>query len=1358
MTWTLAIVIAIVAAGAIVLRTAWFRDWLVRQVESRAVAAIDGTVDVGRLSGSLLRDVTLHDVVITQTGAPTLRVPALTVRYDIVQLVMGRAAIDELTLADPVARITQTPEGWNITRLIRTRESSSDSAPRSIAIRQLRIVNGRLRVEPAQGPVRDLGEVHLDSSLALKGSDVTLSVRRLSAKDLDTGLVVDGTGTLEAEQEGLSHASLKMTMPVGGLQAAVDYRGDAKRLDGNIEADRLKLRELSAYLPASAPLDVEISGRVRVTGELDGVLASEWELDSSAGNVTGRARTSFRGSTATVDASLRTERLNLRSLTGRRELESQLTGVATFKGDVDQDALDRSRGTFTVEVPSIAMLGYRASAVRVRGRLDGGVVRAEGSGAAYGASTRVAVTARGFTRGRNLGIEASGRVSDLNLARLPASLAAPSVTTDLSGVYEVAVTGKDWQGRFTAEESTVEQATITAGTIASAESTGGRLTAEIDGEVHNVSGELLRIASPRPTELGGKVRARVAIADTSQPLDLDRIDASVVAALGSSTLAGAAIDSANVDVSLAGGLLTVRQLDVTGQAVNVKATGTAAIGDDAGGQSDLTYVADAADLSTFSEFLGSDLRGGAHVEGRIHGPTDELAIDGLFRLHEVRYGNVADALAVKGTFDLALPERDFSRIAAVVEGESALVTVRQQELRSVAMKARYEGRQLDLSGRVEQQDRAVEADGTLLLLPDAREIRVRQLTLAGPGAPWQLAPGTEAIVRYNGGSVSAMNVAFLRGNERLEAAGTIVFASGSEESDFDVRLSGVSIADLYTMATGTARATGTAEGVLKMTGTLADPAVTATMKVTDGSVANVPFVLAAAEVGFRERRLSIDGRVEEPRGNALFVTGSVPTAADAGSMDLRVNTSEINLALVQAFTSHVDSVQGLAAIKLHATGPLSGPSLTGRVAISGGGLRVVPTGVTYSAINADVEVEKGRATIHQLAVADEDGHTLTVTGGADIPRLSPTHGFDIDVRSSGFHVLNNELGEVELSADIQVEGSVEAPGVTGRIAVTRGLLEADEILRLLTSGSSAPSELLEEEPPAPIPGQVEDVATGVSGGASPAARPHEGLFSRSTIALELLLPDAVVLRGRNLRASGGTVGLGGLNLTVGGSVEIRKHEGETSVLVGSVQAVRGFYEFQGRRFEVSRGSSVIFRGENPIDPSLDVTGEREVSGVVAQVRVGGRARRPTVTLSSRPPLDQGDVLSLIVFNQPLNELGEAEETDLLQRAGEMAAAAIARPLADSLSEALNMDVLDIRVPGSETAGEISMGRQVNERLFVGFRQLFGETEATQVSFEYRLNDALRVLTSLAQGAERTSTKRSSVNENAGIDLIFLMRY
>ena len=55
---------------------------------------------------------------------------------------------------------------------------------------------------------------------------------------------------------------------------------------------------------------------------------------------------------------------------------------------------------------------------------------------------------------------------------------------------------------------------------------------------------------------------------------------------------------------------------------------------------------------------------------------------------------------------------------------------------------------------------------------------------------------------------------------------------------------------------------------------------------------------------------------------------------------------------------------------------------------------------------------------------------------------------------------------------------------------------------------------------------------------------------------------------------------------------MRKAPGGEPDVVGTVSVVRGFYDFQGRRFEVLRDSQIRFQGMRPVDPALQVDAQR----------------------------------------------------------------------------------------------------------------------------------------------------------------------
>ena len=152
-------------------------------------------------------------------------------------------------------------------------------------------------------------------------------------------------------------------------------------------------------------------------------------------------------------------------------------------------------------------------------------------------------------------------------------------------------------------------------------------------------------------------------------------------------------------------------------------------------------------------------------------------------------------------------------------------------------------------------------------------------------------------------------------------------------------------------------------------------------------------------------------------------------------------------------------------------------------------------------------------------------------------------------------------------------------------------------------------------------------------------------------------------------------------------------------------------------------------------------------------------RDPELTLSSQPPLDQTDILSLIVFNQPASRLGQGQTNDLGQRAAQIAGGFVVSPIASSLGRALNLDVLEVDPTGDNSAGPtVTVGQQVGERLFLKFRQLFGGQPVSEFQLEYQLTNILRLQGSFAEG--QTSANRSLTRrvERGGIDLVVYFSY
>jgi translocation and assembly module TamB len=257
----------------------------------------------------------------------------------------------------------------------------------------------------------------------------------------------------------------------------------------------------------------------------------------------------------------------------------------------------------------------------------------------------------------------------------------------------------------------------------------------------------------------------------------------------------------------------------------------------------------------------------------------------------------------------------------------------------------------------------------------------------------------------------------------------------------------------------------------------------------------------------------------------------------------------------------------------------------------------------------------------------------------------------------------------------------------------------------------------------------------------------------------------MVLRGQDLRPGGPTgTALGDMNITVGGDLRVRKNPSAPVTLVGTVNTVRGTYAFQGRKFDLVRDGTIRFIGTRTINPTLDISATRKIpdSGVEARIHITGTTQAPRLELSSTPPLEESDILALIVFNRPVNELGTGERSSLAATAGGIATGFIAAPLGESIGKALDVDLFEIAPTTTESGAlgaAITLGQQVNERTFVKLYQEFGDRSTTQFQLEYQLARFLRLQ---GNAAPETTGSANRVNqrrvERAGIDLIFFFSY
>ena len=1199
-------------------------------------------------------------------------------------------------------------------------------------------------------------------------------------------------------------------------QVTADVKGPAFGADGTVQVERLDLAPILrdagqrsditgraqidldvAASPADAPVLERLRGRFRFTGPR--VLAAGY--DARDVRVTGRLagrRIEFDGRAMAYGAST-TAKGFIVTPGGRSPVSFDLTGSAN---GVNLRNLPASIGAPNVTTNlSIAQYRVRRQAEVIEGTATLNRSTIEGATVGDGTVTDFVVApgtityaSRGSVEG--LDLERVGRAFDI------AAIAKPEYASRLSGTFDVKGSvprrppGRRESGSTLAEmtldaSGRLKGSEIMGGTLPDlgyeAHVAGGTLTARADGRFEHFDPARL-LSQPRVKgDVTGTVNAAFTIANLGAPVTPESVTASGQLALEPSTVGGLRMDTASVDGSYANQVGDIKQFTLAGPDVKAEASGRVAL--DASSASNLKYHVEAVNIPELAKLVGQDGVGGSAIlDGTLTGNRSSLTTTGTLDGSNISYKN-NNALDLDSQYTVTVPNLSFASARVEASTTGTFIKAGAFEISELTAKTTYENQRLGFTTNVKEKTRELDATGEVIFHPDHQELHLPSLAMRTQGVEWRTAPGSEATIKYAQQRVEFENLRLVSGDQSLDVTGTIATGGETPSGTLDVKANNVDLPQLETLMLQDRGFGGKLSANVRLTGTVQDPTVDGHLEIHNGSFRTYQYESLVADVDYTGRRATIDATLTQTATEKITAKGSVPvslftkgtsghapeTASEA--VDLHVTSTAMNLGLVQGFTDFVTNVTGTFQADVRVSGSGADPHFKGFIDIRGGGFGVPRGGVTYTGLDTRIELTDDLARLQEFQLRDEHGQPLRVSGQIAVHE-NQVGAVDIAITSDNFELVDNELGDVGVDANLKITGELRRPRVVGEVRLEAARVEVDRVLQLFYDpyATEAHAAVVSAERVVEGSGSAAEatkaaldkaqVAAAPPGADAPADAPPAptGVFDAVSLDVRLVIPDNLVLRGKDLRPGGPTgAALGDINITVGGDVQVRKAASVPIVLIGEVTPVRGTYDFQGRRFELQRGGFVRFVGEPQINPPIDITATRLIpnTGVEARVRVTGTARKPELQLTSNPPLEESDILALIVFNRPVNELGTGERSSLAATAGGIATGFLAAPLGESIGRALDLDLFEITTSTEEgdLGAGVTLGQQLGDRAFLKLRQQFGERTITEFLVEYRLARFLRLE---ATAAPDTSGSANRLNqrriERGGIDLIFFFSY
>ena len=1144
---------------------------------------------------------------------------------------------------------------------------------------------------------------------------------------------------------------------LAALSEAHAQSDDRPFLDIRIERADLSFEELQRLVPALEVLtlpDDAVVERLQASGPLT-ELSLEFVVRAGESTISGTAVADVTGPARTVRGSIRFGDADLAHLLGRAALPRDLTGTAEVDLVIEpSDGTQAVRGTYAIEAERVTLGAYAARDVRLRGRVAGRALDVESlRGRIFGADLRATAHVTLPSDGTAPTYDASGRLTGLNpriagRALGIAALDAERFDGAVNASFDVTGAG----GEVGPVSLAIDDARLAGGTIPELRAVitpgPGAMRFSADGRFTDL--DVGAVADGASTALTGSAQVDGAVERTASGFDWDSLTLEADVRLTEGMVGDVSLDQAIVSGRLDGRIVSVQTLTLEGEGLQGSLEGTLAL--DGTTETALTYRLDLTRVERFRSLVGG-AKGDVRLAGGVTG-TDTLLVKGTIEATDVAYGGLT-AASLGGTYAVMVPPGQPTAVTGEASLDGTTVRLAGRTLDEASVDADIQGDRVEFEAVLTAEARTVEAAGSLDRQSAVTRLSLSTLRLASPEGMWAMPASRGVDVEYADGRLVVRGLR-LEGPEgqAIDVDGSL--GRAASDGRLDISAQGLVLSDLDAVVRGDRAPLGM-EGRLDaratVSGPLDGPQIDAEFTVLDGILRGYRFESLSGTIETAPGGYRFMTRLQQDPASWLTAEGMLPPGLLADGersgprpLDVTVRSSPLGLGFVGGLTDAVSEVEGTLEANVQVSGTIDEPAFDGRVTIRGGALSVPRLGARFTGLDTEILFEPDAMLVPELRVLDEHGEWLRIEGR--LPYAADRAGeVRLLIDSENFEIIDNDLADVQIRADLAVSGSVLEPAIEGTIEVVSGQVFVDHLLDL--RGRSYYRA-------APIAGDGAEIDET----ADPAGRP--GILEGMPVALDVRLDVPVLtLVGRDLRGPASSpIGLGDVNVTVGGYLTFEKRTEEPLVITGDVTTIRGTYQFQGRRFDILREGRNVFPGLAEIDPLLDLTAERTISGVETRVTIGGTLRRPEVMLSSQPPLDEADILSLIVFNQPVNQLGASEQVSLGRRAASLATGFVTTRLTQSVSGALDLDLVELDAGGDDVQGlapSVTLGEQIGQNLFLKVRQQFGPASASQLVLEYEFADWMRLQSTVSdeRGQSQSLFRRG---ERSGVNWIFDFSY
>lgn len=747
------------------------------------------------------------------------------------------------------------------------------------------------------------------------------------------------------------------------------------------------------------------------------------------------------------------------------------------------------------------------------------------------------------------------------------------------------------------------------------------------------------------------------------------------------------------------------------------------------------YTLRAREIAPWLRLAGIEGKGSANLQGTASGSLTSLRLQGQANLSRFEVGKLSlqsgslrwdlagvGEAAAQGRFQASAQGVNAVFLFKTLEGDLSLKGRDPVDLRLNLVAQDKENRRHRLKAQADYR-------------PGRAEIVLEELTLQFARGAW-LMPQAAKIIVTEGTRVATDDFLLRRGDQALRVKGAFAWR-GSQ--DLRVEIKRFPIEELRLLVNDLPDAAGLLNAQVDIRGTAASPIIESSLSASPLTVSGQTYAGLTGEARYLKERLNLDLVLGQDKEHSLTLTGGLPlhlgwagekAPAAAGEADLRVQSDGLSPAFLSLFYKEVQNIQGTLSMDLGLRGPLKNLRPGGKVGLSRGQMQVKALGLLVRDVEIRADLASNSLTITRLQ-ARSGGGELTGSGTVTLKNYA-AGDMRLNLGAEKFRLINTRQYKAAVSGRVTASGTVDEPSLRGSLIVAESQLRPD--LALLRKGGPPPPDptviVVQSKEELAIRHELKKKAQET--GLEDRSFEKTGFYQRLGLDLELIVPRDTWIQHEDA------------SIELAGKVRAHKKPNEALALAGTVETVRGWYSFHGRKFRIEKGR-IVFTGESEIDPRLDVVARYKLPKYHVDMLLGGTAKKPTLTLRSDPPLEQADVLSVLLFGKPVGALSASQQDALRSQAVKATADFVASDLRQSVARHLGLDNLEFDV-GENLQGRVAVGKYVREDVFVSASQGLGKEKEQEYSIEYQI-------------APDWQLKSSTTSEGkSGIDLFWGKNY